>query len=107
MIFPLRTRIRRFCSSPLANLPQTSSLTSAKALPSSSEISTELAPPGSDIARYQIHDPLAFLIEPQRLRSSEAIWQRVFAVTPFLIFLSMLSLPLSIACLYSRRIPDS
>ena len=61
----------------------------------STAISTEV----SQLARYQIHDPLAFLIEPVRLTRSEAIWQRIFAAVPWMLFPCFIGFPLYVASL--------
>ena len=53
----------------------------------------------SDLGRYLVRDPHAFLIEDSRLSRSERVWQKVYIAVPITAYLVMLSLPVSIAYL--------
>ena len=66
-----------------------------RSVPRYSELSTSVLKP--DLVRYQIRDPLAFLIESERLSRSEIVWQRIFAIVPWLVFPAFVVTPLLIA----------
>jgi hypothetical protein len=55
------------------------------------------------IRRYTITDPKAFLIEDYRLTRSEKYAQKVFAVFPWVLWLSLMSAPLGIVYLFDKK----
>jgi hypothetical protein len=70
---------------------------------SSSEVTQHVS--SQESVRYRIRDPLAFLIEPERLTKSERIWQRVFVGVPWLIFPLFVLFPFYICSL--KKFPES